>query len=192
MPFMSFNVSVSDAVANAGRFVKDGGAAAVKIEGGGQVVETVRAIVGAGIPVVGHLGLTPQTAGMLGGYRVQGVAADAARRILDDARRLQDAGAFMIVVECVPARLGSLLSASVDVPVIGIGAGAGCDGQVLVLHDLLGIHAGFTPRFVKRFGEVGDAIGRAVAAYRDEVAAGTFPGDEHVFAMPDEEYDKLT
>ncbi len=192
MPFMSFNVSIPDAIANAGRFVKEGGATAVKLEGGGHVVDTVAAIASAGIPVVGHLGLTPQTAGMLGGYHVQGARAAQARRILDDACRLQNAGAFMLVVECIPARLGALLASAVDVPVIGIGAGPGCDGQVLVLHDLLGIRAGFTPRFVKRFGEVGEAISKAVAAYRDEVAAGAFPAPGHCFAMPDDEYDALT
>lgn len=191
MPFMSFNISRSRAIENAGRFIKEAGATAVKIEGGGHVVETVASLVDAGIPVVGHLGLTPQTAGMLGGYRVQGTKAAQARIILDDARRLQDAGAFMIVVECIPAPLGKLLSEAVEVPIIGIGAGAGTDGQVLVLHDMLGIQAGFTPRFVKHFGQVGDAIAAAAAAYRDEVTAGTFPGPDHVFAMDESELAQL-
>jgi 3-methyl-2-oxobutanoate hydroxymethyltransferase len=191
MPFMSFNISTASAIENAGRFVKQGRATAVKIEGGAHVVDTVRAVVDAGIPVVGHLGLTPQTAGMLGGYRVQGTKAPQARRILDDARRLQDAGAFMIVVECVPARLGALLARHVDIPIIGIGAGPDCDGQVLVLHDAIGIRAGFTPKFVKRFGDVSEAISSAVASFRDEVRAGTFPADEHCFAMPDSEFEKL-
>ncbi len=191
MPFMSFNVSRESAIENAGRFVKDGGTAAVKLEGGGTVVDTVRAIVDAGIPVVGHLGLTPQTAGLLGGYRVQGLDSVAARRILDDARRLEDAGAFMIVVECVPDRLGELLAKTLAVPVIGIGAGPGCDGQVLVLHDMIGVRAGFSPRFVKRFASVGEDVARAARAYRDEVTSGTFPGEEHVFRMPDEEWAKL-
>ncbi len=191
MPFMSFQKSIPDAIGNAGRFVKEGGATAVKLEGGGGVVDTVHAIVGAGIPVVGHLGLLPQSASMLGGYRVQGLEAAQARRILEDARRLEQAGAFMIVVECIPDRLGALLSRTVSVPVIGIGAGADCDGQVLVLHDILGIKSGFTPRFVKRFAEIGDEIARAATAFREEVASGAFPGPDHAFHMKDEEYDKL-
>lgn len=191
MPFMSFQMSIPGAIENAGRFVKEGGATAVKLEGGGSVVDTVEAIVSAGIPVCGHLGLLPQSASMLGGYRVQGLEAEQASRILDDARRLEQAGAFMIVVECIPDRLGALLSQTVSVPVIGIGAGPGCDGQVLVLHDILGIKAGFTPRFVKRFAEIGDEIARAAAAFRTEVTSGSFPGPDHVFHMKDEEYDKL-
>jgi 3-methyl-2-oxobutanoate hydroxymethyltransferase len=191
MPFMSFQRSIPDAIENAGRFVKQGGATAVKLEGGGGVVETVRAIVDAGIPVVGHLGLLPQSASMLGGYHVQGLTADQAGRILDDARRLEDAGVFLIVVECIPDRLGALLSERVSVPVIGIGAGPGCDGQVLVLHDVLGVKSGFTPRFVKRFAEIGEEIARAASAFRDEVTSGTFPGPDHVFHMKDEEYEKL-
>jgi 3-methyl-2-oxobutanoate hydroxymethyltransferase len=191
MPFMSFQRSIPDAIENAGRFVKQGGATAVKLEGGGGVVDTVRAIVSAGIPVVGHLGLLPQSASMLGGYRVQGLTADQAGQILDDARRLEDAGVFLIVVECIPDRLGALLSKRVSVPVIGIGAGSGCDGQVLVLHDVLGVKSGFKPRFVKRFAEIGEEMARAARAFRDEVTAGTFPGPDHVFHMKDEEYDKL-
>jgi 3-methyl-2-oxobutanoate hydroxymethyltransferase len=128
---------------------------------------------------------------MLGGYRVQGLTAGPARAILDDARRLEDAGAFMIVVECIPDRLGALLSRSVHVPVIGIGAGAGCDGQVLVVHDILGVKSGFQPRFVKRYAELGETIARAAGAFREEVLSGTFPGPDHVFHMKDEEYDKL-
>jgi 3-methyl-2-oxobutanoate hydroxymethyltransferase len=191
MPFMSFQRSVGDAIENAGRFVQQGGAQGVKLEGGGSVVDTVRAIVDAGIPVCGHLGLLPQSASMLGGYRVQGLEAAQARRILEDARRLEDAGAFLLVVECIPERLGSLLSRSLSIPVIGIGAGAGCDGQVLVLHDILGIKAGFTPRFVKRFAEVGEEISRAARAFRREVLDGAFPGPEHVFRMDDEQYEKI-
>ncbi len=191
MPFMSFQRSIPDAIGNAGRFVKEGGAAAVKLEGGGAVVDTVHAIVSAGIPVVGHLGLLPQSASMLGGYHVQGLEAVQARQILDDARRLEEAGAFMIVVECIPDRLGALLSRTVSVPVIGIGAGADCDGQVLVVHDILGIKSGFTPRFVKRFAEIGDEIARAAGAFRREVTSGAFPGPDHAFHMKDEEYDKL-
>lgn len=191
MPFMSFQRSTVDAIENAGRFVKEGGAVAVKLEGGGHVVDTVRAIVDAGIPVVGHLGLLPQSASMQGGYRVQGLEAPQARRILDDARRLEDAGSFMIVLECIPDRLGALLSRSVSIPIIGIGAGPGCDGQVLVINDILGIEAGFKPKFVKRFAEVGEQIASAARAFREEVVAGTFPGPEHAFQMKDEEYDKL-
>ncbi|MBI5525622.1 MAG: 3-methyl-2-oxobutanoate hydroxymethyltransferase [Deltaproteobacteria bacterium] len=191
MPFMSFNVSVEKAIENAGRFVKEGGAQAVKIEGGTHVEDTVRAIVRAGIPVVGHIGLTPQTAGMLGGYRVQGRTAAAARRIVNDAVLLEQAGAGMIVVECVPAELAGLLSSRVKVPVIGIGSGAQCDGQVLVVNDMLGIAGEIAPKFVKRYAELGAAIATASAEFRDEVSRGTFPGPEHAVKMEPSEYRKL-
>ncbi len=188
MPFMSYNVDVADAIRNAGRFVKEAGADAVKLEGGASVLETVRAFVRAGIPTVGHLGLTPQTAGMIGGYKCQGRTAASARAILDDALRLEDAGAFSIVLECVPDRLGELISRRVSAPIIGIGAGPGCDGQVLVLHDMLGFGTGRSPKFVRRYGDVGDRIREAVGRYCEEVRGGTFPAPEHCFSMPDDEW----
>jgi len=191
MPFMSYNVSREEAIRNAGRFIKEGGAAAVKLEGGAHVADTVEELVKAGIPVVGHLGLTPQTAGMIGGYKVQGRDAETARRILEDAKKLQQAGAFLLVLECVPDRVAELISQTVEIPVIGIGAGAGCDGQVLVFHDMVGIKAGFTPKFVKRYAELGEAIVGAARAYKEEVEGGTFPGAEESFTITDEEFEKL-
>jgi len=191
MPFMSYNVSVEQAIANAGRFLKEAGAEAVKVEGCGWVAKTVGAMVEAGIPVVGHLGLTPQTASMLGGYRVQGRTAESARKIFDDALALQEAGAFLLVLECVPDRLGELISKRLEIPVIGIGAGPNTDGQVLVFHDLVGIQSGFAPKFVKRYAKVGDEIRSAVTRYCQEVKERTFPADEHCFRIPDEEFDAL-
>jgi len=191
MPFMSFNTSIPDAIRNAGRFVKDAGAEGVKLEGGAQVADTVRAFVRAGIATVGHLGLTPQTAGLIGGYRCQGRTAKAARVILDDALRLQDAGAFLIVLECVPDRLGALIAKRCSVPIIGIGAGSGCDGQVLVLHDMLGFGSNDVPKFVRRYGEVGKHVRDAVGRYCEEVRSGAFPAAEHSFSMPDAEWSEL-
>lgn len=191
MPFMSYNTDLPEAIRNAGRFVKEAGAQAVKIEGGATVVQTVRAFVRAGIPTVGHLGLTPQTASMIGGYRCQGRTADTARMIIEDARRLEEAGAFLIVLECVPDRVGALIAQRTSVPVVGIGAGAGCDGQVLVLHDMLGFGTGRVPRFVRRYGDIGDRIRKAVGRFCEEVRSGAFPAEEHSFTIPDEEYDRL-
>ena len=191
MPFMSYNVSKEQAIRNGGRFLKEGGADAVKIEGGGWVADTTAAMVRAGIPVVGHLGLTPQTASSLGGYRVQGKTADSARQIVSDSLALQAAGAFMLVLECVPDRLGSLLSKRLKIPVIGIGAGAGTDGQVLVFHDLVGIAAGFTPKFVKRYAEAGKIMQDAVMAYCSDVRARAFPSEQYTFSIPDKEFEEL-
>jgi 3-methyl-2-oxobutanoate hydroxymethyltransferase len=191
MPFMSYNISVEQAIENAGRFLKEGGADAVKLEGGGWVAETVGRIVKAGIPIVGHLGLTPQTAGVLGGYKVQGKDAASAQKIYRDALGLQAAGAFLLVLECVPARLGTLISKKLDIPVIGIGAGSGTDGQVLVYHDLVGIHAGFTPKFVKKYAQAGEIMQEAVETYCKEVQERTFPSEEHSFKISDEEYEAL-
>jgi 3-methyl-2-oxobutanoate hydroxymethyltransferase len=191
MPFMSYNVTVPEAIRNGGRFIKEAGADVVKLEGGAAVADTVAAMVRAGIPVCGHLGLTPQTASQLGGYRVQGRTADTARILLEDARRLQEAGVCLLVLECVPDRVAARLSAELSVPVIGIGAGAGCDGQVLVLHDLLGLGGDFEPKFVKRFGDLGEAVRQALGAYRDEVRTGTFPAAEHSFTIEDEELEKI-
>ena len=191
MPFMSYNVSVEQAITNAGRMLKEGGADSIKLEGGAQVAQTVERLVKAGIPVVGHLGLTPQTAGMIGGYKVQGATAKSARQILKDALLLQDAGAFMIVLECVPARVGKLLSEKIDVPIIGIGAGPDCDGQVLVINDMLGIKAGYSPKFVKNFADLDTVIRNAVKGYKNEVESKVFPSEEHCFSMPDDEFDKI-
>ena len=191
MPFMSYNTSERDAIVNAGRFLKEAGTQAVKLEGGGQVANTLSALVRAGIPCVGHLGLTPQTAGMIGGYRVQGATALAAKQILDDALKLQDSGAFMLVLECVPDRVAALISETVNIPVIGIGAGSGCDGQVLVVNDMLGYPSNFTPKFVKHYADLGDKILSAAKGFKSDVEQGGFPAAEHCFTIPDEEYEKL-
>ena len=168
-------------VANAGRFLKEAGADAVKIEGGRLRTETVRALVGNGIPVMGHLGLTPQSVRAMGGYKVQGRTAAAARALKSDAKALEAAGVFAIVLEGIPAPLARAITAAVGVPTIGIGAGPGCDGQVLVVNDLLGLSGDFTPRFVKRYAELGATMARAFAAYRDDVESGRFPGKEHCY-----------
>ncbi len=191
MPFMSYNVSVQQAIENAGRFMKEAGSEAVKVEGGGWVADTVYAMVRAGIPVVGHLGLTPQTAGLLGGYRVQGRTAQSAKLIYQDALALQQAGAFMLVLECVPDRLAGLIAKKLDIPVIGIGAGNQTDGQVLVFHDLVGIHAGFAPKFVKRYAEVGEMMQRCIEQYCHEVRDRTFPSEEYSFQISDKEFEAL-
>ena len=191
MPFMSYNVSAEQAITNCGRMLKEGGADSIKLEGGVTVVDKVEAIVKAGIPVVGHLGLTPQTAGMIGGYKVQGATAATARRILKDAHLLQTAGAFLLVLECIPAKVGALISSELDIPVIGIGAGSGCDGQVLVINDLLGIKAGYSPKFVKKYADLDNVMRQAVQSYKEEVESSTFPTEEHCFSIPDKEYEKL-
>jgi 3-methyl-2-oxobutanoate hydroxymethyltransferase len=181
MPFMSFQVSASQAVENAGRMVKEGSFESVKIEGGREVCEHVSRMVACGIPVMGHLGLTPQKVHALGGFKVQGKTDDAAAEILADALALEQAGAYAIVLEAMPAELASRVTHAVGVPTIGIGAGRGCDGQVLVCTDLLGMSRGHTPKFAKRFGEVGDAIVAATRAYVREVRSGTFPDAAHEY-----------
>jgi len=191
MPFMSFNLSQQDAVANAGRFIKEVGVDAVKIEGGGAMVERVASVVQAGIPVCGHLGLTPQTASLLGGYRVQGKMAAQAATLVEDAIALQDAGVFMLVLELVPARLAGLIARKLEIPVIGIGAGVDCDGQVLVVHDMLGINPAFTPKFLRRYADLDGVIREAVQTYRSEVVAEEYPLEDHSFTMADEEFDHL-
>jgi len=188
MPFMSYQADVGQAVRNAGRFLKESGMDAVKLEGGRTVAATVRAIVEAGIPVQGHVGLTPQSVNVLGGWRVQGKTAAAAVKLLDDALALEGAGCFSIVVESVPRRLGAWLTDRLRVPTIGIGAGGGCSGQVLVIHDLLGVYDRFTPKFVRRYAELGGLIDAAIREYASDVAAGRFPAAEHTYAMPDEEW----
>jgi 3-methyl-2-oxobutanoate hydroxymethyltransferase len=191
MPFMSYNISTEQAIANCGRMLKEGGADSIKLEGGAQVSDTVAAIVRAGIPVVGHLGLTPQTAGMIGGYRMQGATAKAARKIIDDAKLLEDSGAFMIVLECIPDRVGQKIAETVRIPIIGIGAGGKCDGQVLVVNDMLGIKAGFSPKFVKQYADLDSVMRKAVQGYISEVATGEFPSPDHCFNISDEEFDKI-
>ena len=191
MPFMSYNVSESEAIRNAGRFLKEAGADAVKLEGGVAVKETVRAIVKAGIPVMAHIGLTPQTISMLGGFKVQGKDAHAARKIIDDALALEEAGAFSIVLEAIPAPIAGRVTERLAIPTIGIGAGAHCDGQVLVIHDILGLFDRFTPKFVKKYADLGQVIQKALESYRDEVQSGAFPTDQHSFQMDEQELAKL-
>ncbi|KPK30572.1 MAG: 3-methyl-2-oxobutanoate hydroxymethyltransferase [Nitrospira bacterium SG8_35_1] len=183
MPFMSYQVSESEAITNAGRFLKEAGCDAVKLEGGTEVCDTVKAIVKAGIPVMGHIGLTPQTASQLGGYKVQGRDADSARLLLQSARDLEAAGAFAIVLECIPAQLSEAITSTVAMPTIGIGAGKHCDGQVLVTHDMVGMFEKFIPSFVKQYVNLAPQIKKAVGAYRQEVKNGNFPAEEHSFAM---------
>lgn len=183
MPFLSYHVSVEDTVRNAGRFVQEGGAEAVKLEGGSEAVDKIRAIVKAQIPVIGHLGLTPQSVNAFGGFKVQGKDLETARKIIDDAMRLQDAGVFGIVLECVPDGLARLVTEKLDIPTIGIGAGADCDGQVLVIQDLLGMFRKMRPKFVKTYLSGGDLTVEAVQAYIDDVQKGAFPAQEHCFAI---------
>ncbi len=189
MPFLSYQVSVAEAVRNAGRFLQEGGMEAVKLEGGRERLEAVRAIVAAGIPIMGHLGLTPQAVHLFGGFRAQGRTAAAARRLLEDALLLEEAGCFSLVLESIPARLAALISQRLTIPVIGIGAGVGCDGQVLVLHDMLGFFERFTPHFVKKFADLSAEIRRAVTAYASEVQTRRFPAPEHTLDMSDEEWE---
>jgi len=187
LPFGSFQVSDELALENAIRFVKDAGADAVKLEGAGPTLSRVRAIVGAGIPVMGHVGLTPQSATALGGFKAQGRTAEQARRLVDDARALETAGCFSLVLEAVPAAVAERVTRELAIPTIGIGAGAACDGQVLVWHDLLGLYEGRAPRFVKRYADVGSAIRRALQTYAEDVRTGRFPEEQHTYAMPEEE-----
>ena len=181
MPFLSYQVSVEQGINNAGRFLKEAGADAVKIEGGRIRADLVEALTADGIPVMGHIGLTPQSVHLFGGYRVQGRGAEAEERLIDDARALEAAGVFAIVLECIPAALGGKVTAAVSVPTIGIGAGPECDGQVLVSHDLLGLTSDFKPRFVKRYAELGGEMERAFRAFREDVETGRFPGEEHSY-----------
>jgi 3-methyl-2-oxobutanoate hydroxymethyltransferase len=191
MPFMSYQISIEEAVRNAGRFLQEGGMDAVKLEGGRDREEAVRAIVGAGIPVMGHLGLTPQSVHQLGGFRAQGKTASAAKNLVDEALLLQEAGCFSLVLESIPSRLGALVSQKLDIPTIGIGAGPECDGQVLVTHDLLGLFDRFTPRFVKQYTQLHTIIGEALREFRQEVEAGAFPTEDHSFSMTDDEWKAL-
>jgi len=181
MPFMSYQVSDEEAVRNAGRFVKEAGCDAVKVEGGSEITPRVKAMIDAGIPVLGHIGLTPQSATKLGGYRVQGKDEASAVRLIKDAQALEKAGCFAIVLECVPAELAGRITSKVRIPTIGIGAGGDCDGQVLVTHDVIGYFDKFTPRFVKRYAEVGRIVEEAINSFKKETESGKFPGKEHSF-----------
>ena len=191
MPFMSYQASVEDAVRTAGRFLQNGGMDAVKLEGGRERADAVRAIVGAGIPVMGHLGLTPQSVHQLGGFRAQGKTASAAKILLEDAKILEEAGAYSLVLESVPARLAEYISKQISIPTIGIGAGAGCDGQVLVTHDLLGLFERFTPKFVKQYAKLHEDLNKAFTDYIDDVKNKRFPAVEHTVEMTDEEWEEF-
>lgn len=191
MPFMSYNISREEAIRNAGRFMKEAGCDAVKLEGGVEVTGTVRAIVEAGIPVVAHIGLTPQTVGKLGGFRVQGKDLASARKLLDSALALEEAGACSVVMECIPDKLAGLISKSLKIPTVGIGAGPECDGQVLVTNDLLGLFEKFLPKFVKQYVKLFPMIKEAIETYKQEVEAGKFPGPEHSFIMEARDLGKL-
>jgi 3-methyl-2-oxobutanoate hydroxymethyltransferase len=191
MPFGSYQVADEAAVENAVRFVKEAGADAVKLEGAGPMLSRVQAIVGAGIPVMGHVGLTPQSATMLGGFKAQGRTAAKAERLYEDALALEAAGCFAIVLEAVPAPIAARVTEALKVPTIGIGAGADCDGQVLVWHDLLGLYEGKAPRFVKRYADLAAEAKRALEAYVDDVREGRFPEEQHTYAIPEEELEEF-
>lgn len=191
MPFMSYQTSVYDAVVNAGKLVKEGHADAVKLEGGANVLEQVKAIVNAQIPVMAHIGLTPQSINMFGGFKVQGKSLEKAQELIDDAKKLEEAGAFSIVLECVPAKLAMLITDSVSIPTIGIGAGFNCDGQILVYQDMLNMFSDFKPKFVKIFADVGSLMKEGINNYIAEVKEETFPSEEHTFKISDDTLNKL-
>jgi len=191
MPFMSYHASIYDAVKNAGRLVQEGHAEAVKLEGGISAARQARAIVRAQVPVMGHIGLTPQSVNMFGGFKVQGRRLEAAKKLIDDARRLEDAGVFAITLECIPAALSKKITEAVSVPTIGIGAGADCDGQVLVCYDMLGMLYDFKPKFVKVFANAGEMIESGIKKYVEEVGNGSFPGAEHSFSIDQNIIDEL-
>ena len=191
MPFLSYQTSVYDAVVNAGRLMKEGRAGAVKLEGGAVVCDQIRAIVQASIPVVAHLGMTPQSVNTMGGFKVQGKTADAAKKLLADAKAVEEAGAFALVLECVPAKLAAWISGKLTIPTIGIGAGAGCDGQVLVYQDMLGMFQDYVPKFVKHFANAGEMMVQAFRDYDQEVKAGTYPTEAHGFKIEEEIIEKL-
>lgn len=191
MPFMSYQTGVYDAVVNAGRLMKEGRAGAVKLEGGKEVCPQIKAITEAGIPVVAHLGLTPQSINAFGGHKVQGKTEAAAKKILEDAKAVEEAGAFAVVLECVPAKLAELVTKSISIPTIGIGAGNVCDGQVLVYQDMLGMFSDFTPKFVRRFANVGEVMTEAFKEYCKAVSEGTFPEKKHEYTLSDDVLEKL-
>jgi 3-methyl-2-oxobutanoate hydroxymethyltransferase len=191
MPFLTYQISTIEAVRNAGRFVQEAMADAVKLEGGVEMADTIRAIVRAQIPVVGHIGLTPQSVNVFGGFKVQGKSVEQARQLIRDALALQEAGACAIVLECIPAKLAGMISEKLEIPTIGIGAGPDCDGQVLVIQDMIGMYKTFTPKFVKKYTNVGELIEQAAADYIREINSGAFPGPEHQFKMDEEVLEKL-
>ncbi|MBO5489160.1 MAG: 3-methyl-2-oxobutanoate hydroxymethyltransferase [Eubacterium sp.] len=191
MPFMSYQTSVYDAVVNAGRLMKEGRAGAVKLEGGEEVCEQIRAIVNAGIPVCAHLGLTPQSINAFGGFKVQGKSEAAARKLLADAKAVEKAGAFAVVLEGIPKKLADLITKELTIPTIGIGAGNGCDGQVLVYQDMLGMFSDFTPKFVKRYAEIGEIMKKAFRQYFEEIQSGVFPAEENEYKIDDDIIEKL-
>lgn len=191
MPFMSYQTSVYDAVCNAGRLIKEGNANAVKLEGGSVVCPQIRAIVDASIPVMAHIGLTPQSVNAFGGFKVQGKDEETARQLIDSAKAVEQAGAFAVVLECIPSRLAAIISESISIPTIGIGAGNGCDGQVLVYQDMLGMYSDFTPKFVKRYTDIGAQMKAAFTQYIDEVEKGEFPTPEYGFDIADTIIEKL-
>ncbi|WP_291637119.1 3-methyl-2-oxobutanoate hydroxymethyltransferase [Clostridium sp.] len=191
MPFMSYQTSLYDAVKNAGRFIQEAGAQAIKLEGGSVVCPQIKAIVNAQIPVMGHLGLTPQSVNMFGGFKVQGKNITDAKKLIEDAKKIEDAGAFAIVLECIPSKLADIISNEISIPTIGIGAGGGCDGQILVYQDMLNMFDGFKPKFVKNFANVGDLMRDGFKSYIKEVNEGTFPSAEHCFKIEDEILNEL-
>jgi 3-methyl-2-oxobutanoate hydroxymethyltransferase len=191
MPFMSYQASVEEAVRNAGRFLKEAGMDAIKLEGGRERKAVIEAIISAGIPVQGHIGLTPQSIHQFGGFRVQGKSAEAAKRLIEDAMILEEAGCFSIVLETIPSQLAGLLSEKLEIPTIGIGAGVGCDGQVLVTHDLLGLFDRFTPKFVKKYTHLHSVMAEAISAYKEDVESRQFPTEEHSFGMAEGDWEAL-
>ncbi len=191
MPFLSYHISVEEAVRNAGRLIQQGKAQAVKLEGGIEMTEKIKAIIGAQIPVLGHIGLTPQSVNVFGGFKVQGKELEKAKKLIQDAKALQEAGAFGIVLEAVPEELARIITESVKIPTIGIGAGRYCDGQVLVINDMLGMYSDFTPKFVKQYASLSNAIQTAVKDYAKEVEEGSFPEKKHSFTMEEEILEKL-
>lgn len=191
MPFMSYQVSVEEAVYNAGRLMKEGRCQAVKLEGGASVCPQIRAITNASIPVMAHIGLTPQSINAFGGFKVQGKSEEAAKKLLEDAKAVEEAGAFAVVLECVPAKLAELISKSISIPTIGIGAGTECDGQILVYQDMLGLFSDFTPKFVKKYANVGEMMTQAFRDYIADVQEGSFPAPEHTFAISEDVIKKL-
>jgi len=191
MPYMSYQVSIEEAIRNAGRFMAECGTDAVKLEGGARVANIVEAIVNAGIPVMGHIGLTPQSYTQLGGYKVQGRDAVTARRLIEDAKILEEAGAFAILLECIPAKVAKIITERANVPILGLGSGSDCDGQLLIVHDMLGLFEKFVPKFVKQYVNLSPIILDAFTRYRQEVKSGEFPQPEHYYAIEEEELEKI-
>lgn len=191
MPFLTYHLSVEDALRNAGRLMQEGGAQAVKLEGGKERATVVKAVVEAGIPVMGHLGLTPQSVHQLGGFKVQGRDLKTAKKLIEDAKVLEEAGCFAVVLECVPSALAEKITKDISIPTIGIGAGAGCDGQVLVGHDLLGLFSGHIAKFVRQYAQIGKIMREAFKAYKEDVESGSFPAEEHCYGIKDEVLNKL-